>query len=87
MPKSTPIIWPLGLETNDEKIHAYNLPINIGVMYAGGEGVREDDAGAARWYRLTAEQRHAAATTALRRVAEQREAERRRVAEAEAREL
>ena len=29
---------------------------NLGVMYANGEGVPEDDAEAVRWYRLSAEQ-------------------------------
>ena len=30
--------------------------LNLGVMYANGEGVLEDDAEAVRWYRLAAEQ-------------------------------
>ena len=34
---------------------------NLGVMYATGEGVPEDDAEAVRWYRLAAEQGYAAA--------------------------
>ena len=34
---------------------------NLGVMYANGEGVPEDDAEAVRWYRLAAEQGYAAA--------------------------
>ena len=29
---------------------------NLGVMYADGEGVPEDDAEAVRWYRIAAEQ-------------------------------
>ena len=29
---------------------------NLGVMYAEGRGVPQDDAEAARWYRLAAEQ-------------------------------
>ena len=29
---------------------------NLGVMYANGEGVPEDDAEAVRWYRLAADQ-------------------------------
>ena len=33
----------------------------LGVMYANGEGVPEDDAEAMRWYRLAAEQGYAAA--------------------------
>jgi TPR repeat protein len=32
---------------------------NLGVMYANGEGVPENDAEAVRWYRLAAEQGHA----------------------------
>ena len=32
---------------------------SLGVSYANGEGVRQDDAEAARWYRLAAEQGHA----------------------------
>ena len=34
---------------------------NLGVMYANGEGVLKDEAEAVRWYRLAAEQGHAAA--------------------------
>ena len=34
---------------------------NLGVMYANGDGVPEDDAEAVRWYRLAAEQGHARA--------------------------
>ena len=34
---------------------------NLGVMYATGEGVPEDDAEAVRWYRLAAEQGYAVA--------------------------
>ena len=32
---------------------------NLGLMYANGEGVVEDDAEAVRWYRLAADQGHA----------------------------
>ena len=32
---------------------------NLGVMYANGEGVPENDAEAVKWYRLAAEQSHA----------------------------
>ena len=32
---------------------------NLGVMYANGEGVPQDDAEAVRWYGLAAEQGHA----------------------------
>lgn len=32
---------------------------SLGVSYANGEGVRQDDAEAARWYRSAAEQGHA----------------------------
>ena len=34
---------------------------NLGTMYDHGEGVIEDDAEAARWYRMAAEQGHASA--------------------------
>ena len=34
---------------------------NLGVMYANGEGVRQDDAEAVRWWRLAAEQGDAGA--------------------------
>ena len=34
---------------------------NLGIMYRNGEGVPEDDAEAARWYRRAAEQGHAGA--------------------------
>ena len=37
----------------------------LGVMYANGEGVPEDDAEAVRWYRMAAEQGHAGAQYAL----------------------
>ena len=32
---------------------------NLGIMYANGYGVPEDDAEAVRWYRLAADQGHA----------------------------
>ena len=35
--------------------------VNLGAMYATGEGVLEDDAEAVRWYRMAAEQGHASA--------------------------
>ena len=38
---------------------------NLGVMYAKGEGVPQDDAAAVRWYRLAAEQGHASAQGTL----------------------
>ena len=38
---------------------------NLGVMYAKGEGVPQDDAAAVRWYRLAAEQGYASAQGAL----------------------
>ena len=38
--------------------HAY-AQYNLGLMYANGEGVAEDDAEAVRWYRLAADQGHA----------------------------
>ena len=38
---------------------------NLGVMYAKGEGVLQDDAAAVRWYRLAAEQGHAEAQGTL----------------------
>ena len=38
---------------------------SLGVMYANGEGVVEDDAEAARWYRLAADQGHAGAQNNL----------------------
>ena len=38
---------------------------NLGLMYAKGEGVAEDDAEAVRWYRLAAEQGYAMAQTNL----------------------
>ena len=34
---------------------------SLGVMYANGEGVPEDDAEAVRWYRMAADQGHAKA--------------------------
>ncbi len=34
---------------------------NLGVMYAKGQGVRQDDAEAVKWYRLAAKQGHARA--------------------------
>ena len=37
----------------------------LGLMYAIGDGVPEDDEEAVRWYRLAAEQRHASASTTL----------------------
>ena len=36
-----------------------NAQFNLGLMYANGEGVPEDDAEAVRWYRLAAEQGNA----------------------------
>ena len=38
---------------------------NLGIMYAGGRGVPQDDAEAVRWYRLAAEQGHAVAQFVL----------------------
>ena len=38
---------------------------NLGVMYATGDGVPEDDAEAVRWYRLAAEQGYARAQSNL----------------------
>ena len=38
---------------------------NLGIMYASGQGVPEDDAEAVRWYRLAAEQGGAKAQAAL----------------------
>jgi TPR repeat protein len=38
---------------------------NLGLMYAQGDGVPEDDAEAVRWYRLAAEQGHASAQNNL----------------------
>ena len=38
---------------------------NLGLMYANGEGVPEDDAEAVRWYRLGAEQGNARAQSNL----------------------
>ena len=38
---------------------------NLGVMYAKGEGVPQDDAEAVRWFRLSAEQGHASSQGAL----------------------
>ena len=43
-----------------EQGHA-SAQYNLGVMYANGEGVPEDDAEAVRWYRMAAEQSHAGA--------------------------
>ena len=40
--------------------HAY-AQYNLGIMYANGYGVPEDDAEAVRWYRLAADQGHAGA--------------------------
>ena len=39
--------------------------VNLGVMYATGEGVPEDDAEAVRWYRLAADQGHVEAQYSL----------------------
>jgi uncharacterized protein len=36
-----------------------NAQYNLGVMYAIGQGVPEDDAEAVKWYRKAAEQGHA----------------------------
>jgi TPR repeat protein len=38
---------------------------NLGTVYADGEGVPQDDAEAARWFRLAADQGHANAQTNL----------------------
>ena len=38
---------------------------NLGLRYATGRGVPEDDAEAVRWYRMAAEQGHAGAQYAL----------------------
>ena len=38
---------------------------NLGIMYAQGEGVPEDDAEAVKWFRLAAEQGHAGAQYSL----------------------
>ncbi len=38
---------------------------NLGIMYAQGEGVPEDDAEAVKWFRLAAEQGHSAAQYSL----------------------
>jgi len=35
--------------------------VNLGVLYANGEGVPLDDAESVRWYRLAADQGHAGA--------------------------
>ena len=43
-----------------EQGHA-SAQFNLGLMYATGEGVPEDDAEAVRWYRMAAEQGHAGA--------------------------
>ena len=39
--------------------------LELGLMYANGEGVLKDDAEAVRWYRLAAEQGHAGAQNNL----------------------
>ena len=39
--------------------------INLGLMYASGIGVSEDDAEAVKWYRKAAEQGHASAQNNL----------------------
>ena len=49
--------YPSGAKSTLDQDRLYNL----GVMYANGEGVPEDDAEAVRWYRLAAEQGHASA--------------------------
>ncbi len=49
------------LPTQDSPEAQYNL----GVMYASGEGVPQDDAEAVRWYRMAAEQGHAEAQNNL----------------------
>ena len=43
-----------------EQGHA-SAQYNLGVMYANGKGVPEDDAEAVRWYRMAAEQSNASA--------------------------
>ena len=43
-----------------EQGHA-SAQLNLGYMYANGEGVLKDDAAAVRWFRMAAEQGHASA--------------------------
>ena len=45
--------------------YAQGVPDNLGLKYANGEGVVEDDAEAVRWYRLAADQGHAGAQVNL----------------------
>ncbi len=40
--------------------------VNLGLMYANGDGVPQDDVEAVRWYRLAADQGNAAAQFNLR---------------------
>ena len=47
-----------------EQGHA-DAQFNLGLMYAKGEGVPQDDAEAVKWYRLAAEQGEARAQTNL----------------------
>ena len=49
-----------GLRTPAEQGDA-EAQFNLGVMYANGEGVTQDDKEAVKWYRLAAEQGNAEA--------------------------
>ena len=42
-----------------------NAQFNLGVMYANGRGVKQDDIEAVKWYRTAAEQGHAPAQALL----------------------
>ena len=62
-------VCPVSAQTFDEAVAAYTLAeqgvasaqFELGLMYAEGEGVPEDDAEALRWCRLAAEQGYAPA--------------------------
>jgi TPR repeat protein len=62
-PRTTPrhcggSAWP---PTKGEALAQYS----VGVMYANGRGVSQDDIEAARWYRMAAEQGYAQAQASL----------------------
>ena len=50
---------------------------NLGMMYENGQGVRQDDAEAVKWYRLAAEQGFAPAQVLLDTIYNDRRGERR----------
>ena len=61
--------WALGQDLTETRRLAEqgdaDAQYNLGVMYANGEGVPQDDAEAVRWYRLAADQGNASAQNNL----------------------